>query len=130
MLAGHTDPDEPQGVNVEGTPMTPQHIHSHTDRGALLGQLQHAIQRTIHLAALGLNAMPRLTQADLELPGTSISLQLAGPAPWPIEEARERFQPWLLGNGLRDATEAITLSGRNGEIFSRWREIRCCPSKP
>jgi hypothetical protein len=88
--------------------VTPQHIHIHTDCGALLGQLQHAIQRTIHLAALGLNAMPRLTQADLELPGTSISLQLAGPAPWPIEEARERFQPWLLGNGLRDATEAIS----------------------
>ena len=54
--------------------MTPQHIHIHTDLGALLGQLQHVLQRTISVAALGLNAIPRLTQEDLELPGTSISL--------------------------------------------------------
>ena len=40
--------------------MTPQykHIYVHTDLGALLSQLQHAIQRTISLAALGLNATP------------------------------------------------------------------------
>lgn len=88
--------------------MTTQHINVQVNFGAPLGQLQHAIQRTIHLAALGLNATPRLTQDDLQLPGTSISLQLAGPTPWPIDEAREGFEQWLLMNGLRDATEAIS----------------------
>jgi hypothetical protein len=88
--------------------VTTHQFHIHIDCGALLGQLQHAIQRTIYLAALGLNATPRLTQDDLQLPGTSISLQIAGPTPWLIEEAREGFQYWILMNGLRDATEAIS----------------------
>ena len=88
--------------------MTTQQFNVHVNLGALLGQLQHAIQRTVHLAALGLNAAPRLTQDDLQLPGTSISLYFAGPDPWPIEEAREGFQHWIVMNGLRDATEAIS----------------------
>ena len=57
--------------------MTTYQLHIHIDCGALLGQLQHAIQRTIYLAALGLNATPRFSQDDLQLPGTSISLQIA-----------------------------------------------------
>jgi hypothetical protein len=44
----------------------------------------------------------------MQLPGTSISLSFAGPNPWPIEEAREGFQHWVLGNGLRNASEAIS----------------------
>ena len=88
--------------------MTTQHVNVHVNLGALLGQLQHAIQRTIYLAALGLNATPRLIQDDLQLLGTSISMQLAGPSVWPIEEAREGFEHWILMNGLRDATEAIS----------------------
>jgi len=88
--------------------VTTQHVNVYIDCGALLGQLQHAIQRTIYLAALGLNAIPRLTQDDLQLPGTSISLHIAGPTPCPIEEAREGFEQWIRMNGLRDATEAIS----------------------
>jgi hypothetical protein len=45
----------------EEIPATPAQLQIHIDLGALLGQLHHAIQRTIHLAALGLNATPRLT---------------------------------------------------------------------
>jgi hypothetical protein len=87
--------------------VTPQHIHIHTDLGALLGQLQHVLQRTISVAALGLNAVPRLIQEDLELPGTSISLQLTGPALWPIAEAKEGFEQLSLSRFMvYDASKA------------------------
>jgi hypothetical protein len=101
------DADKPHGVNVEGTPVTTHQLHFHINLGALLSQLHNTIQRTIYLAALGLNAPPRLTQEDLQLPGTSISLSFGGLA-WPIEEAREGFTQWILGNSLRDAAEAIS----------------------
>jgi hypothetical protein len=106
--------------------VTTHQLHIHIDCGALLGNLQHAIQRTIYLAAVGLNATPRLTQDDLQLPGTSISLQIAGPTPWPIEEAREGFEHWILMNGLRDATEAISgFLEETRTVLAAWQiEIR------
>jgi hypothetical protein len=109
---------------------TPQ-FDINIDLGALLAQLQHAIQRTIYLAAMGLNATPRLTQEDMQLPGTSISLSLAGPDPWPIEAAREGFTQWILGNGLRDASEAI--SGYLEEartVLAVWQLAVRCRSGP
>jgi hypothetical protein len=88
--------------------VTAHQFHVNVNLGALLGQLQAAIQRTIHLTALGLNAVSRLSQEDLQLPGTSIQLSLAGPSPWPIEEAQEAFSHWTLVNGFRDASEAVS----------------------
>jgi hypothetical protein len=39
-----------------------------------------------------LNATPRLTQDDLQLPGTSISLQIDGPTPWSIGKSNGLFR--------------------------------------
>jgi hypothetical protein len=79
----------------------------HVNLGALKGQLQNELQRACYYIAAGLNAAEQLSEASCWLPATFVRLSPAGNSPWPLDEARQGFQIWLLQSGLRDGVEAL-----------------------
>jgi hypothetical protein len=79
----------------------------HVKLSALKGQLQNELQRACYYIAAGLNAAEQLSEVSFRLCETCVQLSPAGNLPWPLDEARQGFQRWLLQSGLRDEVEAL-----------------------
>lgn len=71
------------------------------------GFIQGELQTSIDLVSFGLQAAERLEVVSLAIPDTPFQLTPARNKALEIEEAREEFRIWVLGNGLRDCADAI-----------------------
>lgn len=84
-------------------------VQIHIDLAAMLGGLQRSLQRIIDLLSFGLLAAERATNGDLTLPGAYFHIATAGNARRSFTAARTEFCTWVLGNGLRECVESISL---------------------
>jgi hypothetical protein len=71
------------------------------------GYLQGAIQRSVDMVALGLQAADHLTIEELTIPGSFGQVTPARNRQLSIEDAKGHFRSWVLANGLRDCVEAL-----------------------
>lgn len=71
------------------------------------GYIQGELQKSIDLVSFGLQAAERLELESLAIPDSPFQLTPAGNKAMDVEDAREEFGFWVLGNGLRDCADAI-----------------------
>lgn len=71
------------------------------------GLIQAELQKAIDLVSFGLHAAEELEIDSLEIPGVTFHLTPAQSKSMTVEEARDVFRVWVLGNGLRDCVDAI-----------------------
>lgn len=71
------------------------------------GLIQTELQKAIDLVSFGLHAAEDLEIDSLEIPGVTFHFTPAQSKSMEIDEAREVFGVWVLGNGLRDCVDAI-----------------------
>jgi hypothetical protein len=91
---------------VENTKAVTQ-VSVDVNLGAMVGQLQRAVQRTMNLVCIGLQSRGTLVTEHLELPDTSVALSIDSGLRWDTEFAKTEFANWALVNGFRDASEAV-----------------------
>jgi hypothetical protein len=86
-----------------------RHLDIHLDLGAVLAQLQRALQRSVDLVSFGLHAAETAANGSLALPGVYFHVAAASDAALNFDQAKQEFPPWLVGHGLRDSIEAVGL---------------------
>jgi hypothetical protein len=88
--------------------MEPEPVSLTVNLGLMVGVLQTSLQRVIDLVSFGMQAAANARDIDrLELPGVNFHMILAGNRKLDVEHAREEFQKWIVGAGLRECAEAI-----------------------
>jgi hypothetical protein len=88
---------------------------------ALLGELQHALQYSIHLVSIALRSEIPSEPEKLCLPTDGISTIFDSRLQWSHEEAGQHFHTWALSNGLRDAIEGVSSFIESAhQVLSAW----------
>jgi hypothetical protein len=105
--------------------MDTYHIHVSINLDALLGELQQALQLTINLVAVALQA--KLSKGEeLRLPRGVIATTFASNLAWTTEEASEHHKIWALSNGLRDTVEGLSNFLESAHhVLSTWALADC-----
>lgn len=97
----------------------PFHITINLD--ALLGELQHALQYSIHLVSIALRSEVPSEPEKFCLPTDGIRTIFDSRLQWSHEEAGQHFQTWALSNGLRDAIEGVSSFIESAhQVLSAW----------
>lgn len=72
-----------------------------------IGFIQAELQRAIDLVSFGLHAADKLETNSLDMPGVWFRFTASQDQSMEVNEAREAFRTWVLGNGLRDCVDVV-----------------------
>ena len=72
-----------------------------------LSDLQRNLQHYYDMCALGLNLADTVSNAQLELPGTTLNVKLTQNMPKSPDDVRAELHNWILRTGMRDSVEVV-----------------------
>jgi hypothetical protein len=101
------------------------HVNVDINLGGLTDRMQRILKTATNFVAIGLNAIGQLSVESMKISDTPIQNQFDANNPWFLEEAREAWRLWILGNGFRDVAGAVsgtfeeiqTILSRPGRAF-------------
>lgn len=88
--------------------MADHHITLNIDLRAMTGRTQSLLRHAMTLVAIGLHSRQGISPDTLSIPDLTIQHHFDAGNQWTVEEAQEAWETWILRNGFRDVSEAIS----------------------
>ncbi|MDP3672921.1 MAG: hypothetical protein Q8R69_24935 [Telluria sp.] len=97
-------------------------VHIQVNLDSLAGELQRSVQRITYLVAAGLQSPVDVDPDKLLIESQGVRLQFIQGYAWSETQAKPAYEDWVLGNGFRDAIEAVsTFLESVRQVLAIWR---------
>lgn len=101
--------------------MEDERIHIRIDLAGIPSAAQRLLQAATYMVAIGLNSKQYINDEAMEIPDVRQRSNFNASSPWSIPEAAGEWGAWVLRNGFRDISEAISGMLENTHaVLSYW----------